>query len=421
MEARIQTQPDPSTAPQARGALAGLALAMGLSSLGTSIANVALPTLAEAFGAAVPQVQWVVVAYLLGVTTSIVGVGRLGDLYGRRRLLVAGLLGFGGAAAAAGLAPSLGLLVVARLAQGVSAAALMAITLAFVGELVPKARTGRAMGLLGTTSAIGTALGPSLGGALLAGLGWRAIFLIQAPIALLALVLALRFLPASSPSVAVERQRAPLVPLALLREPALAAGLAMSGLVSTVLMATLVVGPYFLTRGLGLAPGRVGLVMSAGPLVAALTALPAGRLVDQLGARRTTLAGLVGIGLGAAILAARAGAVGVGGYLAPVVLITASYALFQTANNTSVLGELGPARRGLASGLLTLSRNLGLVTGAALMGAVFAAASGHADLALASAAEVAAGLRASFGLAAALIAVALVIGAWDRVPAGRSR
>src|SRR4051812_40372820 len=178
-----------------RGALAGLSLSMLLSSLGTSIANVALPTLAQAFAASFQDVQWVVLAYLLAITTVIVSAGRLGDMTGRRRLLLAGFVLFTAASVLCGVAPTLWLLVVARAAQGLGAAVMMALTMAFVGETVPKEKTGRAMGLLGTMSAIGTALGPSLGGILIAGLGWRAIFLINLPLGLMTLFLAYRYLP----------------------------------------------------------------------------------------------------------------------------------------------------------------------------------------------------------------------------------
>jgi MFS family permease len=163
--------------------------------LGTSIANVALPTLAEAFAASFQDVQWVVLAYLLAITTLIVGVGRLGDVIGRRRLLLAGLLLFTAASVLCGLAPSLWLLIAARAAQGLGAAIMMALTMAFVGETIPKERTGSAMGLLGTMSAVGTALGPSLGGVLIAGFGWQAIFLVNLPLGLMAVLLAARFLP----------------------------------------------------------------------------------------------------------------------------------------------------------------------------------------------------------------------------------
>jgi MFS family permease len=164
--------------PATRWALVSLSLSMLLSSLGTSITNVALPTLAAAFAASFQHVQWVVLAYLLATTTLIVSVGRLGDLTGRRRLLLAGIVLFTAASVLCGVAPSLWLLIAARGVQGFGAAIMMALTMAFVGETVPKAQTGSAMGLLGTMSAIGTALGPSLGGVLIAAGGWRAIFLI---------------------------------------------------------------------------------------------------------------------------------------------------------------------------------------------------------------------------------------------------
>lgn len=398
---------------------------MLMSSLGTSIANVALPTLAQAFDASFQEVQRVVVAYLLGVTVSIVSAGRLGDLVGRRRMLVGGLILFVGAAAMSGLAPSLGALIVARLAQGVGAAVLMALTLAFVADIVPRERTGSAMGLLGTTSAIGTALGPSVGGVLTAELGWRAIFFVQVPLGLLALALALRFLPAGRPdeerqSFGLHSLGTLLPPLGLLRDPALGAGLVMSLLVAMMLMTTLVVGPFYLSRGLGLAAGSVGMVMAAGPLVAALTALPAGRLVDRVGTHRATMAGLMGVLTGASILSAVPQRFGTAGYIVPVVVITAGYALFQTANNTDLLKDLPPARRGVVSGMLNLSRNLGLVTGAAVMGAVFAATSGHEDIARAPADQVATGMRATFAFAAVLIAVAMGVGLVGRARAART-
>ena len=165
--------------PGPRWGLACLCLAILLPALGTSIANVALPTLAQAFDASFQQVQWIVLAYLLAITTLIVSVGRLGDIVGRRRLLLAGLVLFTAASVLCGTAPTLWLLIAARAAQGLGAAVMMAIAMALVGETVPKARTGRAMGLLGTMSAIGTALGPTLGGVLISGLGWQAIFLVK--------------------------------------------------------------------------------------------------------------------------------------------------------------------------------------------------------------------------------------------------
>ncbi len=459
-------------APSIRWVLTSLSLSMLLSSLGTSIANVALPTLAQAFAASFQGVQWIVLAYLLAITTLIVSVGRLGDITGRRRLLLAGIFLFTVASILCGVAPTLWLLIAARAMQGLGAAIMMALTIAFVGETVPKARIGSAMGLLGTMSAIGTALGPSLGGVLIAGLGWRAIFFVKVPLGILAFLLARRYLPVDRQGpktdrvgfdhvgtlllalalvayalamtigrgsfgllnmalllaaafgvglfVRVEaRVASPLIQLKMFGNPMLSANLAMSALVSTVIMATLVVGPFYLSRALGLDAPLVGLVMSVGPLAAALSGVPSGRSVDSFGSDRMTIVGLIGVATGSFILSMMPARFGISGYIAPLVIITASYALFQTANNTTVMAGIQQDQRGVISGLLSLSRNLGLITGASVMGAVFAFASATTDIATARPEAVAAGMRITFAVAAILVVVALAIGVGSRVLAKR--
>jgi MFS family permease len=204
------------------------------------------------------------------------------------------------------------------------------------------------------------------------------------------------------------------------RDPVLSASLAMSALVSTVMMATLVVGPFYLSYALGLDAARVGLVLSAGPLVVALTGVPAGRIADRFGAERMTVIGLIGIAAGSFMLAMIPVTLGIPGYVAPLVVITLGYALFQTANNTAVMTDIDPDQRGVMSGMLNLSRNLGLITGASAMGAVFALASGTANITTAPPEAVAIGMRTTFALAAALIVVALLVAIGSRAIAGRS-
>ncbi|WP_411740562.1 MULTISPECIES: MFS transporter [Pseudomonas] len=455
-----------------RGALASLSLSMLLSSLGTSIANVGLPTLAEAFSASFQAVQWVVLAYLLSITALIVSVGRLGDLLGRRRLLLIGIALFTVASLLCALAPNLWLLIAARALQGVGAATMMALAMALVSGAVPKDKMGSAMGILGTMSAIGTSLGPTLGGVLIAQVGWQGIFLLNLPLGVLAIGLAWRFLPqdrhemtSTRPDfdalgtlvlvltllayalamtlgrgsfgplntalllvaviglmvfVFVEQTAAsPLVKLAMLRNPLLSAGLAMSTLVTRVVMATLVVGPFYLSGALGLSAVSVGLVMSAGPLVAALAGVPSGRLVDRWGAQRSSSVGLIAMLTGACILPALPMAFGVPGYIVPLAVITAGYALFQAANNTAVMLEIEAQQRGVVSGLLGLSRNLGLITGASVMGAVFAFGTASDDILQAQPEAIAQGMRLTFAVAAGLILVALVLGAVSKIVSRR--
>lgn len=463
----------PSAGPSERWALASLALSMLLSSLDTSIANTALPTLAAVFNASFPAVQWVVLSYLLVITTLIVSVGRLGDLFGRRRLLLAGISLFTVASAACGFAPNLPLLIAARALQGLGGAVMMALTMALVGETVPKARTGRAMGLLGTMSAVGTALGPSLGGLLIAGPGWRAIFLVNVPLGILTYLIARQHLPMdcltqkrtragldpagtvllaltlAAYALAVTlgdghfgalnvilllaaalgtglfvftetKTNSPLLRLTMFRDPELSASLALSALVTTVVTTTLVVGPFYLTQALALEPAAVGLALSVGPIVAALTALPAGRLADRFGSHRMTVVGLLAMAAGSGLLSLPPLTACLAGYLVPIIVITAGYGLFQTANNTAVMTDLPPEQRGVVSGLLNLARNLGRITGASVMGAVFAFAAATTEITTASPAAVTTGLRTTFGVAAGLIVIALVIAVGSRLPAAKT-
>ncbi|MEO9229368.1 MAG: MFS transporter [Devosia sp.] len=440
--------------------LAALSLAMLLPSLGTSIANVALPTLAASFEAPFHDVQWVVVSYLLAITTLIVSIGRLGDLLGRRRLLLVGIGLFAAASVASIFSPNLGVLIATRTMQGIGAAIMMALTIALVRDAVSPDRTGSAMGLLGTVSAVGTALGPSLGGLLISWSGWQAVFAFMAIIGTLTFFLGQRLFPADAATghrpvssdiagtlllavslgsyslsatlggaapgpmsaillgmaaigivafVVVEsRSSAPLIQLERLRDASLGAGLVAMALVSTIMMATLVVGPFYLSQVLRLSPVWTGLVMSIGPIVAALTGIPAGRMVDQLGPSVVTLSGLGGVVAGSALMAVLPASFGVAGYVGSLALITAGYALFQAANNTAIMDGATKSHRGVTSALLGLSRNLGLVTGASVMGAVFAFGSrGAAPLGLDAGG--ASGMTLTFGVATVLAVVAFVV------------
>ena len=440
---------------------------MLLPSLGISITNVALPTLAQVFHVPFQAVQWVVIAYLLAITTLIVGVGRLGDILGRRRLLLAGIGLFTAASVLCAAAPTLWLLVAARAVQGLGAAIMMALTMALVGEAVPKEKTGSAMGLLGTMSAVGTALGPTLGGLLIAGFGWQATFFVNVPLGILAFLLAQRCLPMDRPEskqawasfdalgtlllalslaayalamtlgrgsfgllnavlllaavggagvfvFAEARMASPLIRGDMFSHPGLSAGFAMSTLVTTVVMATLVVGPFYLSGALHLDATHVGLVMSTGPLVSALTGVPAGRLIDRFGAHGMRIVGLMAMVIGSTLLALSPTGFGIPGYILPLLVITAGYALFQAANNTAVMTDTRADQRGVVSGLLGLSRNLGLITGASMMGAVFAFGSAATDMATVGPEAVATGMRVTFAVAAGLIIVALAVAVGNR-------
>ena len=449
--------PDPTPRRSIYRDFAGPMLTILLASLGTSIANVALPQLASAFAAPFSTVQWVVIAYLLSLTVCSAGAGRLGDRVGHGRALRLGVALFVFGAIAAALCTQIWLLILARMVQGAGAAVMIVLPMALLRDKTPADRLGRAMGLLGTASAIGTALGPALGGFLIASLGWPAIFWLLAAlgglclwlgrergqaakqtfvaekidlrgaisfgvaIAGVALTLTLPFgaigigtLVASGISALVflraeRRASAPFFPPSALADRAMRRGLAANALVAAVMMTTLVVGPFYLARGLGLGSGAVGLVLSVGPVLSTLSGFPAGRMVDRLGAGQVAQLGVMAMAIAVALIAGFVSRFGLVAYLGGIAILTPGYQLFLAANTTLVLTKAGSAERGVISGLLGLSRNIGLIIGAAGMGALFARAAGRADAALANAPQIGFAVVVSFAVATGLLIVAVLL------------
>lgn len=445
--------------------LTGLSLAILLSQLGTNIINVALPTLVKDLGVPFGSVQWVVVSYLLVVTALIVGVGRFGDQLGKKRLYLWGLAIFMAASVLCALSTNLPLLIAGRAGQGLGGAILMALSFAFVGEVFPRERIGFAMGVLSTMVSFGIALGPSLGSLALAAFGWQAVFWVNLPFGLLAFLLISRYLPNTvdapkrpapaarfdwlgtillaltlgayslamtfsgkqgfgSPLVlqlglgalvglvlflAVQvKAKAPLLKLSMFRNALLSLSMVMSVLVYAVMMATLVLGPFFLSKALGLDTRMVGLVMTAGPLAAAIMGIPAGTVADRIGAKLAMVIGLALFTIGAFVMSWVSLDGGVAIYIVAILFISVGLAFFQTPNNTAVMADARPEQRGLVSGLLALARNLGLITGASLMGALFAHAVGG-DTATATPDMVTDGMRFAFRAAAAMAAAAFLL------------
>jgi MFS family permease len=391
------------------GITIALALSMLLASLGTSIANIALPTLAEAFSAPFAEVQAVVVVYLATLTVAVVIAGRLGDSRGLKPMLLAGLAVFAVASLLCGVAPNLWQLIGARALQGIGAAFLMTLSMALMRQTTSETRMGRAMGLLGAMSALGTALGPSLGGLLIPMTGWRGIFWVQLPLTAIALLLAFAMLP-SEPG----KRKTTSPGLRSVLNRSLARNLIVNLLVAAVMMTTLVVGPFYLGLGLGLKATQVGFVMAIGPAISIFSGVPSGRLVDSLGNDRVLAVGLVLLATGAFLLAFLPNLIGVTGYVFAIIVLTPGYQLFQAANNTAALADVRQDRRGTVSGLLSLSRNIGLIAGASVIGAVFAFGAGTGDFTNATPGAIAVGMRLTFLLGGGLMISAIAIAFWRR-------
>lgn len=243
-----------------------------------------------------------------------------------------------------------------------------------------------------------------VGGALVLATGWRGVFWVLCPLAVITLGLTFTALP--------NHTKAPKSSAAsfwAVLNRGLASNLLVNLLVAAVMMATLVVSPFFLRFGLGLKETAVGSIMAIGPVISSVSGVPSGRLVDAYGSRRVLAAGLVLLASGSFLLALLPNLIGVAGYALSITVLTLGYQLFQAANNTAALAAIPKDRRGTISGLLSLSRNTGLLAGASALGAVFALGVGTGDFAHAGSTGIGAGMRLTFLLTGGLMAVATVI------------
>jgi MFS family permease len=432
-----------------------VSLCVLLASLGTSIANIALPVFEGAFSATFQSVQWVTISYLLATTVSVMIAGKLADQSGHTRILRIGILLFTTASLLCAVASTIPVLILLRAVQGIGAAVLMTVGITISKKHSEALKIGSAMGLIGTMSAVGTALGPSVGGQLLSVWDWPSIFLLLFFLGVLAFGLSLRYLPEDKPttqktgrihlpsvlalvlSIAAyalsltlgrkyagpgtgflilvcllsgglffylqKRSSSPLIDIGILKNGMLRNALLANFLVSNLMMTTLIVGPFFLTIGLKLDKASVGWVMSIGPLISILTGIPAGKFVDKKGSGSIIKTGLLCLLAGAITLAILPTVWGVTGYLIGIAIVTPGYQLFQAGNNTAVMASTGNRQDGVISGMLNLSRNLGLITGASIMGALFSAAVATEPVRLAKPENILFGASVTFGAAAVLV------------------
>ncbi|WP_240958793.1 MFS transporter [Pectobacterium punjabense] len=173
------------------------------------------------------------------------------------------------------------------------------------------------------------------------------------------------------------------------------------------MMTTLIIGPYYLGLGLSLHETLVGVVMAVGPAIAIFCGIPSGRLVDIWGFRRALYVGLSLVIAGTFMLAILPNLLGVTGYILSMVVLTPGYQLFQAANNTATLADIPGNQRGTVSGLLNLSRNIGLIVGASIMGQIFALSTGTENFTHATPSSLASGLKFTFFIAGSMILAAI--------------
>jgi len=447
--------------------LAATILASSLDFIDGSVVNVGLPAIGRSLHGDAAQLQWAVNAYLLPLSALLLLGGALGDRFGRRRILVAGVAAFALGSAACAAAPNLEALIVARAFQGLAAALVLPSSLAVLGGAFEGAARSRAVGVWAAAAAIAGGVGPVLGGWLIDAVGWRAIFLINLPLAALAAGLALYAIapgPRAAPQARLDLGGAFLITAALtglawgltegagpggwtpLAIAAIAGGallavafgrterrlgdLAMTPpalfaarpLVALNLLTLLLYGvmagfllllPYLLITGAGYAATAAGAALLPFPLVMAVVSTPAGDLAGRIGARWPLIAGAALVAAGC-LLALR---IGPGadywtGVLPAVTAVALGMACAAAPLTAAVLGAVDARHTGAASGLNSAVAQLGGVVAIALIGGVLAAR-GAALLA-------AFRIAATCGALTALAAAASIVFLFTQAPVGRA-
>ncbi|NTW28913.1 MAG: MFS transporter [Coriobacteriia bacterium] len=418
------SRPQPKVPPGAWWILASVAAGNFMSALDCSVVNVVWPVIGEAFHASVASIEWVVIIYLLVVSGTLLMFGRIGDMFGHKKMYMTGFCLFVLGSVLCGLSPNAYVLVGFRGFQALGAAMLFASSPAITTSNFPPSMRGRVLGTQGTFTYLGLTMGPPIGAFLAARFGWQAIFYVNVPVGITALLLAWRFIPAGGGSgarerfdvpgaatffvglvalvlalnmgsqwgwtstgvlvllavavgllaafILLERRRThPLVDLSLFRNRTFSASTLTAVLNYVCVYTVIFLMPSYLQHARALSLSQAGALLMVMPLVMAIMTRFAGSLSDRIGTRTPSVAGMV-------VLAVSLLAFGLLGPTVPIPLLVLVLALmgfgigiFVSPNNSALLGSSPLNRRGIASGILAEARNVGMVLGVALAGSVF--------------------------------------------------
>jgi len=406
-------------------AMLGVGVGILMVTIDFSIVNVSLPTLVEELQTNFATVQWVVLSYVLIITSLMLGAARLGDIMGMKRLYAGGVAMFTLGSLLCGLSPSVGWLIGARAFQGLGAVFMQSLGMAIITQVFPANERGRALGWVGGIVSVGLSLGPALGGIIIGALGWRWVFLINVPLGMAAWFMVARFVPRAEPAsresrfdavgalilccaltayslgmtlgqrvgfgrslvlfllalalastwlfVLVERRtKEPMIDLGLFVNPLFGINLVM-GLLTFVTLGMTLVLPFFMELVMRLSTMQTGLLMMVVPLCMGLISPFSGRLTDRHGPRVISLVGLLVMAAGCAAMSTVDHSTGMWELALKNAPVGLGMGLFQSPNNTAIMSAAPANRLGVASGLLALSRTLGSSTGVPLGGALFTA------------------------------------------------
>jgi EmrB/QacA subfamily drug resistance transporter len=404
--------------------LASVGIGTFMSALDASIVNTILPVIRDRFGCEVATVQWAVTIYLLAVSSLLLMFGRLGDLRGHKLIYNSGFGLFVIGSALCGLAPGVVMLIVFRGIQAIGAAMLFAAAPAILTMNFPAGQRGQALGLQATMTYLGLAFGPALGGWLAEACSWRAVFYINVPIGALGLAWGMYFIPSGRGQETSERfdyrgaaafmaglvalllalnqghewgwasrpilmlfaasaalliwfvflelrTAQPMLDLSLFANRVFSASTA-AAIFNYICMATIAfLMPFYLIQGRGLNLARAGLLLSVQPLVMAVAAPISGTISDRI--RGSSVPSFIGMAIlaGGSLLMSLISARTPYLYIAAVFCLTGlGTGIFISPNNSALMGSAPANRQGIAAGMLATARNVGMVLGVGLSGAV---------------------------------------------------
>ncbi len=406
-------------------ALAAVGSGVLLSTIDGSIVNISLNTLVDAFDSNLNVVEWVVLAYLLTITCLLLLMGRLGDMFGKRRVYSLGFVVFTIASALCGLAPVIGALIGFRVLQAIGAAMIQSVGPALLVTAFPPQQRGMALGATGSFVAVGILIGPALGGLLLRYVSWQAIFYVNVPIGILGIWLTMRSIRPDPPAVQGQvfdvigavlmliallglllaltegpnwgwsdlrvlgllalfavagaafivwelRFPSPMINLRIFRNTAFSLNLLAGFILFLGLAFNLLLTPLFFQLVFQFDLQRTGLMLMALPAALSLASPLSGRLSDRIGSARLTVAGLALTAIGLFGLSFATQTTAPVQMLVLLLVIGAGIGMFQSPNNSTVIGHAPREALGVASGMLAVVRTLGQTAGIALGGAIWA-------------------------------------------------
>ncbi|MBI9046208.1 MAG: MFS transporter [Anaerolineaceae bacterium] len=459
-----------------------IAVGMGifLSTIDGSIVNVSLPTLVRELNTDFATIQWVTLAYLLTITTLMLSAGRLADIIGKKPVFVTGYIIFTIGSLLCGLSNSAYTLIAARVFQGIGASMNMALGMAIITESFPPRQRGMALGSAGAIVSIGIVLGPTMGGLILNALTWHWIFFVNLPVGIIGVLMVLRFVPNIKP---IGKQKFDymgagtlflsllsflfaltlgqslgffsIIPLSLIasflvflaifirtelhsNEPMIDLRLFKNDLFSTNLgtgfitfvsiSGSIILMPFYLENILGHNTATIGLLMATVPIGMGIMAPISGSLSDRFGSRPITVAGLAILVVGYIAISTLGENTTILGYVLRYIPIGIGMGIFQSPNNSAIMGTAPKERLGIVSGMLAITRTLGQTTGIAILGAIWASrVYAHAGKVLPGGVTTAdptsqvVGLNQTFSIVIILIVIALLIGTWTLVKERRAK